>query len=453
MEHHVLVFPYPIYGHFAPLHTFSLTLASLGISVTLVHTQANLKRILLDPLHPPYPPPSLHLLDIPDGLPLDFDRNTNYQAFFTSIQHMGSAFHQLVHSLHQSSPITCIISDPHFPWVQNVANLFNIPRFLFVTDSAAVFSTYLHAQRLLVEGFLGNAGSAPKDSTKLIDFIPGVPPLHRDDLPFPKPQISEMFFKLRTSMFEGIAEVAGVLLNTFYELEREAVDGARAHLSLPILPVGPSLPKFMFTDHSTDHENQRSDPCLQWLNGQPPSSVLYVSFGSLAALTESQIQEIADGLKASGQPFLWVIRSGTDSILSQNFLMETRGQGLVVSWAPQLQVLSHSAVGAFMTHCGWNSVIESITAGVPMLCCPHFLDQPMNCKYVVEEWNVGVRLEGSVEGLVKMIFASEEGKLLKKRAVNLRNAAKLAVCQEPIGSSTKYLDDFVKLLSAMNKKT
>lgn len=439
---HVVVFPYPLRGHTSPLSSFSYALASLHAEtrVTLVHTEANLER--LQQQHEATGPPcNIQLVGIPDGLPLYFDRTTNYQTFLITIQQMAPALQLLLEKLNASSPVSCVVSDPNFPWVQDVANHFNLPLFLFVTDAAAVFAISLQARRLHDDGFIGKG--SPRDATMLVDFIPGVPALPAKDLPFPRPEFSEFFFQLRVAMYDRIGEAAGVLLNTFYELETEAIDGARARLSIPILPVGPCLPESMLRDCD---DNDSGGEVLSWLDGRPPSSVMYVCFGTLAVPAEEQMREIAEGLRASGQPFLWAIQSA----LAKE-LLGASGQGLVVEWAPQQRVLRHRAVGAFMTHCGWNSALEGASAGVPMLCLPLFLDQPLTCRLIVQEWRVGVQLEepverGAVERLTRVVLLEEEGRSLKHRALELRNAARKSFGRSPAGSSIRSLHSFIKIL-------
>ncbi|KAI5059695.1 hypothetical protein GOP47_0026014 [Adiantum capillus-veneris] len=123
-------------------------------------------------------------------------------------------------------------------------------------------------------------------------------------------------------------------------------------------------------------EDNAQTECLSWLNLQAESSVIYVAFGSLAKLSVEEIQELAVGLEASGSPFLWVIREDAvtmeelPQVLPEGFLERTRGKGMIISWAPQVRVLAHKAVGGFLSHCGWNSTVESLWAGVPLLCCP-----------------------------------------------------------------------------------
>jgi hypothetical protein len=125
--------------------------------------------------------------------------------------------------------------------------------------------------------------------------------------------------------------------------------------------------------------------------------VLYVSFGSLALVSVEQIEEIACGLEASGYPFLWVTRPnlihGKSPAFGANFLERVEGRAQFVEWAPQLDVLTHPSIGGFFTHGGWNSTIEGIAAGVPMLGWPYFSDQPMNCKCIELGWKVGLHLQ------------------------------------------------------------
>jgi hypothetical protein len=187
--------------------------------------------------------------------------------------------------------------------------------------------------------------------------------------------------------------------------------------------------------------------CLAWLDAQPESSVVFLCFGGEGAgnHSETQFKEIVVGLEKSRHRFLWVVRApplsdpdepfdpradpDVDALLPDGFVQRTSGRGLVVKlWVPQVDVLHHRAMGAFVTHCGWNSVLEGVTAGVPMLCWPLYAEQKMNKVFIVEEYGVGVELAGwqygmvkaeEVEVKVKMVRGSEEG----KRVTEHREAA------------------------------
>ena len=128
-----------------------------------------------------------------------------------------------------------------------------------------------------------------------------------------------------------------------------------------------------------------------WLDARPARSVAYVSFGSIAALGPEQLAEVAEGLFNSGAPFLWVVRALETSKIPDGFADKAGGKGLIVPWTAQLEVLAHGAVGCFVTHCGWNSTTEALSAGVPMVAVPHWSDQPTNAKYIEDVWRVGVR--------------------------------------------------------------
>lgn len=188
----------------------------------------------------------------------------------------------------------------------------------------------------------------------------------------------KFFYSFYARNCEQMHEATGVLVNAYYELEltyidtlREATYGEESRHRLSILPVGPLLPEAYFENDpaSTDFFQ---DLCLQWLNMQPESSVLYVSSGSVARLSIVRIQELALGLGATGKCFLLTLRlpfnTENAQVLPEGFEERTKYRGFIqIGWTPQLKVLSHRAVGGFLTHCGWNSTLESICRGVAML--------------------------------------------------------------------------------------
>ncbi|KAK1365264.1 UDPGT domain-containing protein [Heracleum sosnowskyi] len=250
-------------------------------------------------------------------------------------------------------------------------------------------------------------------------------------------------------------------------------DGLHAHnddfkldasIKLPILSLFTShdIPVFLLPDkHDLDdksfggHKFQSpKEDYLSWLDSKPDRSVIYVSFGSLLVVKETQNEEILQGLRESGRPFLWVIREIKDEELSclreKNCISEDIG--LIVPWCSQVEVLSHRATGCFVTHCGWNSTLESITCGVPLVGCPNFSEQMTNMKIIEELWGNGIRVKENEEGVfvreeirkcVDIVMGEEEeGNKIKGNAMKWKSLAIEAV--KDGGSSHNTLLNFLQ---------
>lgn len=246
----------------------------------------------------------------------------------------------------------------------------------------------------------------------------------------------------------------GVILNTFDELEHEVID-AMKRMFPRLYTIGPLL-KFVdgiagCPSKSIGGNLWKEDPnCLEWLNGHDATSVVYVNFGSITVMTAKQLEEFAWGLANSKRPFLWIIRAdlveGEKAMVPEDFLMETRGRGMLASWCPQEQVLSHPSVGLFLTHSGWNSTLESICWGVPMMCWPFFAEQPTNCRYVCTKWGIGMEIDSNVrreevESLVREVMEGEKGKDMRLEAKGWKVKAEEATLRG--GSSNKNMDRLI----------
>lgn len=220
--------------------------------------------------------------------------------------------------------------------------------------------------------------------------------------------------------------------------------------------IGPMVPS-AYLDQQIDGDiaygaslwEPTTDECIKWLDEKPPQSVIYISFGSMANIAAKQVEEIAWGLKASDQHFLWVVKE-SENKLPDEFLNTIGETGLVVRWCNQLQVLAHPAVGCLITHCGWNSTLEGLSLGVPMVGVPQWSDQPTNAKFVEELWGVGVRVKKNEEGLVRKeelemcireVMVGERSDEIKRNALKWSEAAKRAVSVE--GKSDKNINDFI----------
>ncbi|KAL6978908.1 N-hydroxythioamide S-beta-glucosyltransferase [Sarracenia purpurea var. burkii] len=200
--------------------------------------------------------------------------------------------------------------------------------------------------------------------------------------------------------------------------------------------------------------NPKTNACMSWLDNQPNQSVVYVSFGSLAKLGSDQMEELAFGLRSTNYHFLWVVRATEESTLPQNFATEAAKSGnLVVSWCPQLDVLAHKAVGCFITHCGWNSTLEALSLGVPMVAMPQWTDQTTNAKWVVDVWGMGVRARSDDDGVVRReeveryireVMEGERVDEIRQNAMKWRELALQEVSEG--GSSDRNIDEFVASL-------
>lgn len=228
-----------------------------------------------------------------------------------------------------------------------------------------------------------------------------------------------------------------------------------------ITPIGPTIPSTYMDKRVKDNKDYGlslfkpdTESCMDWLDSRETCSVVYVSFGSLFILKEKQIEEIACSLKRSNHYFLWVVREIEKEKIPSSFLDETSEKGLVVTWCPQLQVLAHKAVGCFMTHCGWNSTLEAMSLGVPMVAMPQWADQTTNAKFVADVWRVGVRVKVGEEGIVakeeidlriREVMEGETAIEIRENCQKWEKLAKEAVDEG--GSSDKNIEKFVAKLA------
>ena len=269
---------------------------------------------------------------------------------------------------------------------------------------------------------------------------------------------------------EQIAGADTVILNTLYELEQEAVDAMRAMIPPPasIHAVGPLallakqiVPQGGQLDALGSSLWKEDVSCLDWLDGREPGSVVYVNYGSITVMTNEELVEFAWGLANSGHAFLWVIRpdlvNGDAAVLPPEFLEAIRGRGHLATWCPQEAVLRHEAVGVFLTHSGWNSTLESLCAGVPMLCWPFFAEQQTSCRYACAEWGVaaevgggGVRREAVGARIREAMRRGDgEGREMARRAAAWKEAAARATV-ESLANLGSLIDDV--LLSGTSRR-
>ncbi|GAB2234997.1 hypothetical protein Drorol1_Dr00004273 [Drosera rotundifolia] len=298
---------------------------------------------------------------------------------------------------------------------------------------------------LAFSGWTGDQKDSPEDLAEIFKEL----------IKMKTPAMSDV----RAAITKAYESSTAILVNTMEFLEHQDLNKAQAFFSSQILPIGP-FHKLAPKSTSSNSLLKEDTSCISWLDKQKPKSVLYISFGSLAKITAPEFMEAIWGLEASEQPFLWVIRPGLviggqswDQLLPESFQETVQKRGCIVSWAPQTQVLAHQAIGGFWTHCGWNSTLESICEGVPMICKPSFGDQFVNTKCITSVWKVGLDLKdnkierGEIERCVRRLMAENEGDELRQRAAILKEKAELCLKEE--GSSLKYLNKLVDIISSI----
>lgn len=482
-QQHALVLSFPMQGHITPLLQLAHRLSSPDFLITFVISDYTNSRSPRSPAaHKSSQNPSplhhlnqyLRIVAVPDDLPPHFPRDQGFAQQHQAMDGMRIPVQQLLARYNspqtlpsQLPPISCIISDVFVTWAFDVASSFQLPLVSFYTANATSCSVLYHARELLAKGIL----PFKDDDHNLVTCIPGVLPLRHYEFPpsLQSPDASAYRFQFTLKMFEHVHESAGLVLNTVYELEPKVIDALRE--KFPVFPIGPLLlPTSGDEALPTEPELtfwEEEDECLTWLDTQAPASVLYVSFGSIATYSDKQFKELAMGLARSKQPFLWVVRR--DSIpgslrraLPSGFMEETKGRGLIVSWAPQLRVLAHASVGGFLSHCGWNSILESISiGGIPILCWPDIADQMVNRRLLVDDWKIGLefkegeeeRLLGSeeIERVVKILLQSEEGNKMRKKAGQVKSVMQSVVRKG--GSSFSNVEAFMECLKWKKEDT
>ncbi|KAI6696401.1 hypothetical protein NL676_016520 [Syzygium grande] len=370
--------------------------------------------------------------------------------------------HHILASISKNHIVHGLIIDFFCVAAVAVARELSIPCYYFFTSGAGFLNFFLYFPTLH-----DKFAKSFKDFDAPID-VPGTPPIPPSDVVKPMQDRYDEAYKGFLDSSLKMQTSAGIIVNTFEKLEPRAI---RATMDGECVPGGPTPPIYSIGPliSSRGGDDGGSPECLTWLDSQPRGSVVFLCFGSLGVFSVEQLKEIAKGLERSGQRFLWVVRNPTTgknqkaatsampdpdlgSLLPEGFLERTKERGLVVKkWAPQVAVLNHGSVGGFVTHCGWNSVLEAVCAGVPMLAWPLYAEQRHNRVLLVQEMRIALPLDESedgsvsseeVEKRVRELMESEEGKMVRERVLAMKEEAKAAL--SPGGSSRSALAELIE---------
>ncbi|KAG1367941.1 UDP-glucose flavonoid 3-O-glucosyltransferase 7 [Cocos nucifera] len=395
---HMLFFPLMSPGHMIPMVDMARLFATRGVRSTIVTTPVNAANLgrTVDASAARGLPLSLHVIPFPDpaatGLApgqenLSAVPTAHFNTFVMALFHFQPPLAALLRDLRPDA----LVSDSLFPWTAALALELGIPRLIF--HGAGAFPLFV------LSNLVNYLPLDPSTDSFTMNDLPHPIRLHRNGLP----ELVDNFFMLKL-LGEAEAKSYGVVVNTFYDMEPSYVDyyKNKNHQGIKAWCVGPvSLLCRAAEERAKRGETPAErDRVLSWLDSKPAGSVVYVCFGSLCHFSGPQLKEIALGLEASGKAFVWVVRreAAEDAAAEAEWMPDgfekgVEGRGLVVrGWAPQVEVLGHAAVGWFVTHCGWNSLQESVCAGVPMITWPLFHEQFINEALVVDVMGVGVRM-------------------------------------------------------------
>ncbi|KAK4353020.1 hypothetical protein RND71_028538 [Anisodus tanguticus] len=492
-QEHIVMFPFLAIGHMIPFLALAKKIQErTSYKITIVSTPFNVKylssTIAKDSTKQvEQNPNNISLVSLPynssdHGLPPNTENTEalplkDMVTIFNSTLSLKDPLKKLILEIIEKDgkPPLCIISDTFMGFASEVAKSCGTSNVSFTTagayGTAAYVSIWLNLPHLLA---IDGVFKMPGFDDSCCSF--SVNQLH----PFMKSANgSDPWSKVLKSLLSPSFDSLGFLCNSVEEIEPMGIKAIKNLTKLPVWCIGPLLPQCMLKKGEKDQIFEPSigkdhglspEKCISWLDKHPKSSVIYISFGSQNTISTSQMMALALGLEESEIPFIWVIRPPIGFDIKSEFRsewlpkgyqerMSKSQKGLIVKyWAPQLQILSHNSTGAFLTHCGWNSVLESLSQGVPVISWPLAAEQAFNSKMLMEEMGVCVELSKGVSSVVAkedvkkvvdiVLGKSGKGKEMKEKANEIGMCIRGAVKEEGDykGSSVKALDDFIVTL-------
>nr|WGJ64308.1 UGT157 [Lysionotus pauciflorus] len=466
---HAFFVPFMAQGHMIPLVDMAKLFASRGVKVTIISTPFFAERIKATISQESgmdigltvirYPDPKSGLPDHVGSLDLVNTEELGSQ-FAKALGMMQEPFEELV----QEFKPDFIVSDMFFYWSVDSAAKFNIPRLIFnVTCCLSLCGVELMLRHKPFKNVSSDSEwfSVP-DLPHKFEFLRTQ--INPEDFEEQDTELSRLIKKVR----ESDRRSYGALVNSFYELEPEYSDYYRTVLGRRSWSIGPLFLCNSGNNEGKGHRGKKSGvdagKWKSWLDSKEPGSVVYACFGSLASFTDAQLHELGIGLEASGQDFLWVLRKRDEDEIEdwmpEGFEERTKDKGLIIrGWVPQLTILNHPAIGAFLTHCGWNSTLEGICAGVPLVTWPVFAEHFFNEKFVTDVLRTGASVGNKIwrtvgsEGVeseavataVRQVMVGEDVEEIRSRAKKLKELAIKAVGEG--GSSYNNLSALIEELS------
>ncbi|KAF3437610.1 hypothetical protein FNV43_RR20366 [Rhamnella rubrinervis] len=352
-----------------------------------------------------------------------------------------------LHEISKTSNVRALIIHLFCTSALSVGIELGIPTYYFYSSGASALSVFLQLPKIHQQ-----INESPKNLTDTVLHIPGVPPLKATHMPRPVLDRDDTAYWDFLDYCSNLPKANGIIVNTFDGFEPLAMKAIEDGLCVadgptpPVYYIGPLIFGSEKEERKANIATEEEE-YMSWLDKQPSRSVVFLCFGSGGTFTEKQVREIASGLEKSGKRFLWALKKPIDdqrkfmpgqmsdfdlpSVLPDGFTERTSGIGLVVkSWVPQLEVLKKESVGGFVTHCGWNSILEALVTGVPMIAWPLYAEQHINRNALVEDMKMAIAVEqreedGFVTGTeletrVRELMESEKGRELRERGQKMK---------------------------------
>ncbi|XP_038724467.1 UDP-glycosyltransferase 92A1 [Tripterygium wilfordii] len=472
-ELNVVMFPFMAQGHIIPFVALALHIEQkYNHTITFINTPLNIKK-----LKSSVPPKSsIRFLEIPfnssdHGLPPNSE-NTDVlpyplitrllEASFSLKPTFRSIVSDLVDSTNGHRNRVCVITDIFFGWTASVARELGVFNVIFSGAGGYGLACYYSVWSSLPHR------RTDSDEFLLYDF-PEASRIHVTQLPSSilKANGTDPWSVYQAKNLPAWVDSDGILFNSVKEIDQIGLMYFVRKLGRPVWSIGPILLSTENRAKAGKEKGMETELCAKWLDSKSPNSVLYISFGSNNTISASQMMELAMALLISGKNFIWVVRPPigfninaefrAQEWLPEGFEEKTKERGLLVhKWASQVEILSHKSVSAFLTHCGWNSVLEALTYGVPMIGWAMAAEQFFNVKFLVEELGVclevargnscEVRHEDMGEKIDLVMNETDKGVEMRRKACELKEVIKSAMRDEEgfKGSSAKAMDDFFR---------
>ncbi|KAH6767943.1 hypothetical protein C2S51_013279 [Perilla frutescens var. frutescens] len=485
-QQHIVMLPYMAQGHLIPFLALAKQIAQRfpTLTITIATTPLNVRYLAAALSKTSTQTSQIHFSDLPfnssdhglppntenaEALPLNLVVN-----LFHSSASLEPAFRRLIRDITaaDAAPPLCIISDVFMGWATKVAESFFTVNVTFSTGGAYGTAAYMSMWQ-----HLPHRRADSSDYFTLPGFPESSSPFHITQLHrfLRNADGTDSWSRFFQPTIASSLNSFGWLCATAAEIEPLGVTVLTDYTKRPVWCIGPLLPNGLLArkpsrvigKHTGREPGVSPEKCIEWLDSKPENSVLYISFGSQNTISPSQMMALALGLEDCNHPFIWAIRPPTGfnsrgefkpEWLPEGFeeRMARADRGMVVhGWAPQLEILSHRSTAAFLSHCGWNSIGESLSQGVPMIGWPLAAEQGYNAKLLVEEMGVCVEMTRGVESSISreevrrvietVMGGGSKAAEMREKAGGIGEMIRAALTEEDgrKGSSLKAMDDFV----------